>query len=101
MTLVITGIAAIIATIVLYAKPVLAQRFHIGVLALMYWGASLMWCVDGFATLAEGEGFIELSDAVAMSDDALLGVCVVVLGLVVWGIVCAVKNRKSNTAAAA
>ena len=101
MTLVITALAAIAATVFLYAKPAVARRLNMGVLALMYWGASLMWCVDGFACLAEGEPFIELSDATAMADDALLGLCVVVLGLVVWGIVCAVKSRKKTAIASA
>ena len=93
MTLVITAIAAIIATIIRFATP-LGEKLHIGVLALMYWGASLMWCVDGFACVAEGEGFIELTDTAAMADDALLGICVVALGLVAWAIVYLVKRNK-------
>ena len=95
MTLIVTAIAAIVATVIRFAKPELADRFHLGFLSLMFWGATLMWCVDGFACLAEGEPFVELADTAAMADDALLGICVVVLGLVVWGIVCAVKRPKA------
>lgn len=99
MTLIITAVAAIVATILRFALPS-ATRLHLGALALMYWGAAIMWCVDGFACLAEGEAFIELADTAAMADDALLGVCVVVLGLVAWGIVCLVKRNQKQPAAA-
>ena len=43
MTLLITAFAAIISTIAWY--NVKADR-KLGTLALMYWGASLMWLVD-------------------------------------------------------
>ena len=99
MTLIITAIAAIIATIIRFAAPQVGERLHFGALALMCWGASIMWCVDGFACLAEGEPFIELTDTAAMADDALLGICVVVLALVVWGIVNFVKRPKVAVAA--
>lgn len=87
MTLVITLTAAVVATIIRFARPDAAARNRLGLLALFYWGASVMWCVDGFASLAEGETFIEISDRTAMADDALLGMCVVLLGLAVW-VVC-------------
>lgn len=94
MTLVITALAAVIFTALYFATPRLGNTIHAGIAALMFWGASLMWCVDGFACLAEGEPFIELSDAAAMTDDALLGICVVVLGLFVWGIANIVKRQR-------
>jgi hypothetical protein len=92
MTLIITAVAAVIATIIRFAKPEFAAKAYVGLLALMYWGASIMWCVDGIASLVEGEPFVELSGTAAMSDDALLGICVVALGLVVWAIVLFVKR---------
>lgn len=102
MTLIITAVAAIIVTAIRFFAPDAAQRFHLGALALMYAGASIMWVVDGFACLAEGEPFVELSDAAAMADDALLGACVIVLGLVAWGVVLLVtrKNGQSSPSAA-
>lgn len=100
MTLIITAIAALAATIVRFAAPQAAERFHVGALALMCWGASVMWCVDGFASMAEGESFIEVADTAAMADDALLGVCVVVLAIIAWGIVNLIKRRKPATTAA-
>jgi hypothetical protein len=101
MTLIITAIAALIVIVLRFSKPVAADRLHLGALALMYAGASVMWTVDGFFCLAEGESFVELSDVATMTDDALLGVCVVVLGLVIWGIVLFVKHRKTAETTAA
>lgn len=65
MTLVITLLAAAIATIAWYAAGP-KSTMKIGALALMYWGAGLMWVVDGIACLAEGEAFIEITDTAAM-----------------------------------
>ena len=45
----------------------------------MYWGAALMWTVDGFFRVAEGEPFLDLS-----VNDALLGLLIVICGLVAW-----------------
>ena len=60
MTLVITLLAAAIATVVWYAVGS-KSPMKIGVLALMYWGAALRWVVDGLACLVEGEAFIEIA----------------------------------------
>jgi hypothetical protein len=84
MTLVITLAAAIVVTIIRFARPDGAIKNRLGLLALFYWGASVMWCVDGFASLAEGGTFIEISDRAAMADDALLGMWVVILGIAAW-----------------
>ena len=99
MTLIITAIAAIIATIIRFASPA-GEKLHMGALALMYWGAALMWCGDGIACVLEGEPFVELTDAAAMTDDALLGICVVALGLVAWAVIYFVKRNKQATVSA-
>ncbi|MBQ9691406.1 MAG: hypothetical protein IJV62_04875 [Eggerthellaceae bacterium] len=93
MTLVITLLAAIVATIVWYAL-LPKTTYHIGTLALMYWGAVLMWSVDGIASLLEGEGFIEIVDTAAMIDDALLGGIVVIAGLGIWALYLIIKDPK-------
>ncbi|MDR1387978.1 MAG: hypothetical protein LBJ44_10450 [Propionibacteriaceae bacterium] len=93
MTLVITGLAAVIMIAWRFARPVSARRLHLGALALIYSGAALMWCVDGVAALAAGESFIELSDQAVMADDALLGLGVVGLGLVIWAVIL-VRGRR-------
>jgi hypothetical protein len=84
MTLLITLAAAITVTIIRFANPETAMKHKFGLLALFYWGATTMWCVDGFASIAEGETFIEISDKAVMADDALLGMWVVLLGLAAW-----------------
>ena len=90
MTLIITLLAAAIATIAWYvAGP--NSRMKIGVLALMYWGAGLMWTVDGIASLLEGEAFV---DHAAMFDDALLGLVIVTTGLIAWALYLLVKDPK-------
>ncbi|MDR2162365.1 MAG: hypothetical protein LBO70_00245 [Clostridiales Family XIII bacterium] len=99
MTLVLTLVAAIVVTVLRFAKPDIAVRNKLGLLALFYWGASVMWCVDGFASLAEGEAFIEISGKAAMADDALLGMCVVLLGLVVWAVCKAVAHFSDRSRA--
>ena len=93
MTLVITFLAAAIATALWYAKAPNSDM-RLGTLALMYWGAALMWCVDGINGLIEGEGFIEITDTAAMFDDAVLGLVVVVIGLAAWVIYLVAKDPK-------
>lgn len=93
MTLVITFLAAALATAFWYAKAPNSDM-RLGTLALMYWGAALMWCVDGIHGLIEGEGFIEITDAAAMLDDAVLGLVVVAVGLVAWVVYLVAKDPK-------
>ena len=93
MTLLITIIAAVIATIVWYAAE---QRdaYKLGTLSLIYWGASLMWLMDFVFEYAElkteyfNQAFAELLN------DSLLGVAVVTLGLVAWVVILLVKDPK-------
>ena len=99
MTLIITALAGLIAAIIYLRNPEVARANRIGALVLIYVGAALMWCVDGFACLAEGEPFVELSDVATMTDDVLLGLCVVVLGLLTWGANRLVAMRQERAAA--
>lgn len=77
MCVLITLSAAVIATVAWYRLRT-QSRPRAGRLCLIYWGASLMWLVDGCFRLMEGEAFLELS-----LNDTLLGMTVVVLGLAV------------------
>jgi hypothetical protein len=97
MTLIITTAAAIAASIVWYAT---GRSQRVAALALIYWGASLMWCVDGFSNLAHGEAFVELSDGAQMVDDAILGVTVVAVGLAIWGIYLLITRQRRMSASA-
>lgn len=93
MTLIITLLAAAIATIAWYVAGH-NNQMKIGVLALMYWGAGLMWTVDGIASLLEGEAFIEIADHATMIDDALLGLVIVTTGLIAWALYLLLKDPK-------
>ncbi|MDR3086838.1 MAG: hypothetical protein LBU45_02645 [Azoarcus sp.] len=77
MCLLMTLAAALAASLAWYRKR--RNGMKLETLSLMYWGAALMWMVDGFFRLAEGEPFLKIT-----LDDALLGLLVVVSGLVAW-----------------
>lgn len=93
MTLIITFLAAAIVTVLWYAKAPNSEM-RLGTLALMYWGAALMWCVDGINGIISGEGFIEIVDTAAMLDDAVLGIVVVAVGLAAWAIYLVIRDPK-------
>lgn len=57
----------------------------------MYFGAALMWSVDGFFALAQGEPFLEIS-----MNDALLGVTVVLCGALLFAVYSAFRFFKSK-----
>ena len=77
MCLILTTIAAIVTTIIWYAKA--DFTYKIGTLALMFWGASLMWLGDAIFSFAGGEGFFDLS-----LDDAMLGIVIIMIGMIGW-----------------
>ncbi len=93
MTLLITVFAAIISTVVWYVSD---SDMKLGILSLMYWGASLMWLVDAIV------GYIEIGAKYftpAFSDmlnDAYLGLSVVALGLIIWLVTLLVKDPKGR-----
>jgi hypothetical protein len=87
MCLIITALCAALAWAACLASPAFSRKWRVPVLALMYSGATLMWICDGFWNLAAHKPFAELT-----ANDALLGLCVAALGLVVWGCALAVKK---------
>lgn len=79
MYLILTAAAAVATTIVWYAK-LPDNRYRLGFLSLMYWGATLMWTVDHvIAYLQEGGPVFDLS-----AGAFLLGVIVILAGLIIW-----------------
>lgn len=79
MWLLITALAALAATALWYAGAP-ADRYKLGFLSLIYWGATLMWLVDHvIAYVQEGGPFVEVD-----ADGAALGLSVLILGLVIW-----------------
>ena len=93
MTLLVTVFAAVTATVVWY-KTVQKSDMKLGVLCLMYWGASLMWLVDAIFEYAELKADYFTPAPADMLNDLFLGLSVVALGLVIWLIVLLVKDPK-------
>jgi len=90
MTLLITAVAAIVSTVLWYTKT--EKNMKIGTLALMYWGASLMWFVDAIAEYIEAGTEFFTPAAADMLNDAYLGASVVVFGLIIWLVIVFVKD---------
>ncbi len=82
MTLLITAFAAVISTVLWYTKP--QSNMKIGMLALIYWGAALMWLVDAVAEYIEVGAEYFTPAAADMLNDSYLGASVVLLGLIIW-----------------
>ena len=93
MTLLITVFAAVISTIVWY-RSAEKRDMHLGILCLMYWGASLMWLVDAVFEYAELHEQFFTPEPLDMLNDAFLGLSVVALGLVIWLVILLIKDPK-------
>ncbi len=92
MTLLITIFAAVAVTVKWYNRK--NDDMRLGSLALMYWGASLMWFVDAIAEYIELEAEFFTPGAADMLNDSFLGLSVVALGLVIWVIRLLVADPK-------
>ena len=93
MTLLITVFAAVITTVIWYRKS-LETDMKLGMLPLMYWGASLMWLIDAIVEYIEEPGSFFSPAPMDMLNDAFLGFSVVAFGLVIWVVVLLVKDLK-------
>ena len=83
MTLLVSVFAAIISTIVWYLCD-RREQLKLGFMALMFWGASLMWFVDAiFEYMELGAGYFT-PKAADMLNDFFLGISVVALGMIIW-----------------
>jgi len=81
MWLLMTALAAVITTALWYVNA-RDDKYKLGTLSLIFWGAAIMWFIDAcIAHFAEGEKFFEMT-----ADAALLGLSVIILALAVWGI---------------
>ena len=97
MTLLLTVIAAVTATVIWYVRP--QSKMKIGTLCLMYWGASLMWLVDAVAEYIEVGAEYFTPAAADMLNDAFLGLSVIVLGMVIWLAVLLIKDPEGRVKA--
>lgn len=91
MTLLITLIAAVCATLVWYFNSN-RDRYKLGTLSLMYWGAGLMWFVDFVFEYAELKADYFVQEFADILNDSLLGITVVTLGLIIWVAILIIKD---------
>ena len=93
MTLLITAFAAVVVTVIWYNTT---SDMKLGFLALMYWGASLMWLVDAVAEYIEIGAEYFTPAPLDMLNDAYLGLSVAALGLVIWLVALLIKDPKAK-----
>ncbi|MCR5537187.1 MAG: hypothetical protein K6F05_07250 [Succinivibrio sp.] len=67
------------------------NKFKTSTAFFYFIGATLMWCVDGWVSLSEGESFFNLS-----FDDFKLGLLVAGCGAVLWAASLLYSQRKPN-----
>lgn len=89
MWLLITALAAVIASALWYVNAP-NDKYKLGFLSFLYWGAAIMWLVDHVIAYAQDGGeFFEIStDATGLALSVLLG------GLVLWLVVLLVSDPK-------
>lgn len=93
MTL-LTAIFAAIACTIIWYRNAPKDEWRVGILALMFWGASLMWLVDAVFEYVElGDAYFTPEPA-EMLNDLYLGLSVVALGLVIWLVILLVKDPR-------
>lgn len=80
--------AATYAGIYFYRKSNKVASKSLLTLVFMHLSASLMWCVDGIASVLEGEGFFDIS-----MEDFILGLIIVGLGLFSYGILIVLEKN--------
>ena len=93
MTLLVTVFAAIITTLVWYANEN-RSLLKLGTLALMFWGASLMWLGDAIFEYLELGAEYFTPAPIDMLNDLYLGLSVVALGLIIWLVIVLFKDPK-------
>ena len=82
MTLLLTVYAAVFVTVKWYKRK--DDSMRLGMLCLIYWGASIMWFVDAmFEYIRSGAAYFTPNPE-EMLNDAFLGLCVIAIGLVIW-----------------
>ena len=94
MALVITIFAAIISTVVWYVGAPITRKFCVGILSLMYWGASIMWLADAIMDYSEVGVKYFTPPARDMLNDTYLGVSIIALGLIIWLVILLIKDPK-------
>lgn len=98
MTLLVSLFAGIISTVIWYKKAP-NDDMKIGSLCLIYWGASIMWFVDGIFEYVELKAEFFNPAPAQMLNDLFLGFSVVALGMIIWLVLLFIKDPKGVIAA--
>ena len=94
MTILVTLTAAVVSTIIWYFNNN-RNRYKLGTLSLIYWGASLMWFIDFAAEYINlrSEYFNQSFENIL--SDSILGFTAVVIGLIAWIVIILIKDPKN------
>ncbi len=91
MWLIVTSLAAVITTAIWYIKAP-EDKYKLGFLSLIFWGATLMIFVDHLmGYLMEGGEFLEIN-----LDAELLGLVLITVALVIWAIALLLKRFREG-----
>lgn len=90
MCLIMTTITAIVFTASFFVNKKNGNvNRSVFMAMLMFWAASLMWSIDGVASVLGGEGFFDLS-----IEDTILGAIILISGLLVFAAHSLLQKRK-------
>lgn len=91
MCLIISACTAAAFTLAFFMKKKSGGDYKSVFMAmLMFWAASLMWSIDGIASVLEGEGFFDIS-----LEDTILGIIILASGLIVFMMHSVWQKRKA------
>ena len=83
MCLILTTLAAIVATVIWYCSAT-AREVKVSVLCWLFWGAAIMWLVDLVFEYAEEGAKVFEPEFADVLNDSLLGLAVITIALVIW-----------------
>ncbi len=93
MCLLITIIAAVIASAIWYTHADI-DLYHVKTLAIIYWGAALMWMIDFAFEFAELKAEYFNQPLADVLNDTILGIAAVTLGAVAWLVILLIRDPK-------
>ena len=89
MWLLILGYAAVITTAMWYIGKAEGEDLYLNYLAVILWGATIMFFIDSLFSYLKGEGFIEIS-----AEAITLGFSLLLVALIVWLFILFIRDPK-------
>ena len=90
MYLIVTFVSAIISGILWFIFKD-RKKLHLDILTIAFSAATLMWLVDAFVAVANGEPFVSFE-----ASDGIIAIATVVGGLFLWLLVGFILNNKEK-----